>query len=113
MTTEPILIAGQWQPSTDPLGAFSASNPATRQELPASYPVSGLRDVELAVGAAEDAVQHLRRTPRERVARFLEIYAENIEASADALVECDHIRKLRSSLTIKFQLSIQAEVRVD
>lgn len=85
----PVLLAGAWSASTNPVGGFSAVNPATGSELPDRFPVSGKEDVEAACRAGHEAAIALRDLPdREtRLAGFLEDYAARIEASADALVE--------------------------
>ena len=87
MTTNPVLIAGEWRQAKNPTGTFSAVDPATKVSLPDVYPVSGLDDVEQACRAGLDAAAALRSIPVENVARFLEEYAAKIEAAADALVE--------------------------
>jgi alpha-ketoglutaric semialdehyde dehydrogenase len=84
---EPVLIAGQWRPAQNPLGSFTAVDPATRRPLPASYPVSSLDDVSHALRAAEDAVAALHGFGPASIARFLDDYAARIEARADALID--------------------------
>ncbi len=51
MDTQPVLIAGKWQPAQG-TGAFQSENPATRQPLPARNPVSSWHDCEAALAAA-------------------------------------------------------------
>lgn len=87
MTTEPVLINGEWRSATNPAGTFTAVNPATKQPLPAQYPISTLDDVRAAFASAREAVVALRRTPVGALAQFLERYADGIEARVDALVE--------------------------
>lgn len=86
--TEPVLIAGEWRPSADPQGSFSALDPSTSTPLPESYPVSGIADVTRACEAGLAAAVALRALPDAalRIARFLGDYAARIEAQADALV---------------------------
>lgn len=62
-------------------------NPTTKTSLPPEYPISGIDDVEAALQAAHEAVIALRSIPLECIGDFLDTYAANIEARADALVE--------------------------
>ncbi|MEM7125999.1 MAG: aldehyde dehydrogenase (NADP(+)) [Chloroflexota bacterium] len=87
MSLEPILIDGDWRPSTNPTDSFVAINPTTKEEIPNEYPVSGLDDVEDAMTAAQQAVNELRSLPREKIAEFLEKFADNIESCATELVD--------------------------
>jgi len=90
MTTQPVLIAGQWR-EADATGTFVAENPALKESLPEVYPVSSWTDCEAALDAASSAAEQLRRTPADRVAAFLENYAARIEARAPELVETAHL----------------------
>jgi NADP-dependent aldehyde dehydrogenase len=85
--TKPVLIAGEWRPAQNSPGSFAAVDPATKTNLPDSYPVSGPDDVARACAAAAEAAETLRGVPRETIGRFLEEYATGIEAAADGLVE--------------------------
>jgi len=85
MSVKPVLVGGQWRPARQPAGTFSAEDPATKTKLPDVFPVSGIEDVEAACRAAGEAAAGLRALPQENVARFLERYADAIEADADAL----------------------------
>jgi len=84
----PVLVAGEWRPSADPHGSFSAVDPSTSTPLPESYPVSGTKDVTRACEAGLEAAVALRSMPdaADRIARFLDGYAARIEVSADGLV---------------------------
>ena len=86
MSLQPVLIAGTWRPAQDPADSFTAVNPATKSTLADRYPVSGISDVELALTAAQEAVEGLRSVPSDTIAQFLELFADNIEARTDALV---------------------------
>lgn len=88
MTPQHVLIDGRWQPSSGK--TFQATNPATREMLPDSYPLSPWSEVEAAIQAAHRASVATRGWPGERFARFLERYAERIEAKASELVEMAH-----------------------
>lgn len=83
--TQPVLIAGQWQDS-DAVGSFEPDNPRTRQPTGASYPVSGLAEVERAVEAAAAASEALQQHGPEGIARFLEAFADRLEARREELV---------------------------
>src|SRR6187402_920213 len=85
-SVHPVLINGQWSTSAG-RETFTAVNPATRQPLPDVYPVSPWSEVEAALVAADRAFQTVRNWPGERFAKFLEAYADRIEAKAAALVE--------------------------
>jgi alpha-ketoglutaric semialdehyde dehydrogenase len=87
MTVQPVLLNGAWCPSRNPVGTFTAENPALREALSEIYPVSGIEDVELALTAAREAVAELRSLPPETLAHFLEVFAAELEARRDALVE--------------------------
>lgn len=84
MSFEPILIAGQWRQSQKATGSFSAFDPSTKTALPERYPVSGLEDVEQALQAAQEAVKALRSHHPEEIAHFLDLFADKIDAHADA-----------------------------
>lgn len=84
-----VLIAGKWR-AADATGSFQADNPRTKTPIADQFPVSSWRDCDAALDAASDAAQALRATPADRVAAFLERFAERIEAQRDALVEIAH-----------------------
>src|SRR5690349_10407971 len=88
MNPQPVLIDGRWQTSSGK--SFQAANPATREALPDSYPVSPWSEVEQAIQSAHRASVATRGWPGERFARFLERYAERIEAKSGDLVEMAH-----------------------
>ena len=87
MSLEPISIAGEWIQAQNPVDEFTVVNPATKSPLAECYPVSSIEDVELALQAAQDAVSALHTVPPESIAAFLDLYADEIEARTDALVE--------------------------
>ncbi|PQO30789.1 aldehyde dehydrogenase (NADP(+)) [Blastopirellula marina] len=97
---QPVLIAGQWK-AADVVDTFQADNPATKQSLPAQYPVSAWSDCEAALAAADEAFPILAKLPPERIAAFLTRFAELIEANADALCE---IANAESALPISPRL---------
>ncbi len=90
MSEHPVLIAGKWR-AADTAGTFQAENPATQTPLPDVYPVSSWNDCDAALDAAATAAVQLRHLPPDRLAKFLETYADRIEARADELVETAHV----------------------
>ncbi|ODU53235.1 MAG: ketoglutarate semialdehyde dehydrogenase [Lysobacteraceae bacterium SCN 69-48] len=87
---EPILIAGEWRIPTNPTGSFRAVDPCTGDAIGPAFPRSGEEDVELAVISAAQAAETLAATAPERIAAFLDAYANAIEATKDALVATAH-----------------------
>jgi NADP-dependent aldehyde dehydrogenase len=84
MIIQKILIDGQWREANS-AGTFQAENPATATLLPEQYPISSWEDVDAALRAAAVAFQQLQALPRDSIARFLEIYADRIDARAEEL----------------------------
>jgi NADP-dependent aldehyde dehydrogenase len=91
MSLQPVLIAGAWRQAQEPVKTFTGVDPVAKTPLPEQYPVSGLAEVEQALQAAQEAVVALRALSPEAVARFLELYADKIEARANDLVELCHL----------------------
>lgn len=87
----PVLIAGEWRAAKLP-ATFAATNPRTREPIDRHFPVSGWSDVESALSAADAAAIALRAMPdsASRIADFLNRYAAEIEANAEALVAAAH-----------------------
>ncbi len=86
MSTQRVLIDGTWRNSTG-TETFQAVNPATREPISDSYPVSPWEEVAQAVEASAEAFREMRGWPGKRFAQFLEAYADRIEAQAGPLVE--------------------------
>jgi NADP-dependent aldehyde dehydrogenase len=89
LMAQPVLIAGEWR-SASHTETFQAWAPATGKLLGEPYPVSTWEDCEAALEAAAEAAAALQNLPGDEVARFLEAYAQRIEASAEELVEVAH-----------------------
>jgi alpha-ketoglutaric semialdehyde dehydrogenase len=85
MDVAQVLIDGKWR-AADAEGTFHAENPAKGEPLPAAFPTSRWSDCDLALNAATKAAAELRSIDTAKIAAFLEAYAANIEAAADALV---------------------------
>ncbi|TWU02573.1 aldehyde dehydrogenase (NADP(+)) [Stieleria varia] len=83
--TQPVLIAGQWR-DADSTETFQATDPNKNEKLNAAFPVSKWSDCDAALDAAVAAAAELRRLPAEKIAEFLEVYADRIAAAKDALV---------------------------
>ena len=90
MSAHPVLIAGAWRDAASS-GSFQVENPATGETLPDSFPISTWADCNAALDAAVAAAEALRGTGPESIARFLERFAERIEARAPELVEAAHL----------------------
>ena len=84
--SEPVWIAGKWRQSRS-TGSFQAENPAVGAPLPQTYPVSSWDEALEALEAGSAAAEILESTSGAQIAGFLEAYASEIEASADALAE--------------------------
>ena len=83
-TVRPVLIGGEWRDATHE-STFQATNPSTNETLEAKFPVSTWADCDAALEAAVDAARELRKLPAEKIAEFLECYADRIEAAKDTL----------------------------
>jgi 2,5-dioxopentanoate dehydrogenase len=86
MSVAQILIDGTWC-TADAEATFHSENPATGESLPTAFPTSRWSDCDLALNAATKAASELRSVEPSRIADFLEAYARNIEAAADAIVQ--------------------------
>lgn len=89
MAAQPVLIAGEWRPSRGTLD-FCATNPATRLHIDETYPVSPWPELEEALTAAAEAFTQLRRIGPDRIAEFLEQYADRIDARRSEIVAKAH-----------------------
>ncbi len=85
MSLQPVLIDGAWKPSAG-TKTFQAVNPATLSPLPDSYPLSPWSEIEAAIHASACVAQQVATWPGERFARFLERYADRIDARAAEFV---------------------------
>ena len=86
MTVQQVLIGGQWRQARH-TKTFQADNPAKKEALPDEYPVSCWDDCDAALDAAALAAVAMRSLSGDRIASFLEAYADQIEQRKDALVE--------------------------
>ena len=87
MSMQPVLINGSWRTPENPIDTFQAVDPAKKEVLPEIYPVSSSEDVDEILAAGSEAAAQLRKLPSQKVAGFLEKFADNIEGRAGELVE--------------------------
>ncbi|MEX0824598.1 MAG: aldehyde dehydrogenase (NADP(+)) [Pirellulaceae bacterium] len=83
---QPVLIAGQWR-SAKSSDSFQASDPNTCELREPVFPVSDWADCDEALEAAAAAAVEMRRLPAEKIAAFLETYADKIDSISESLVE--------------------------
>ncbi len=86
---EKILIDGNWIDSNS-TGSFQATNPTTGDVIDRAFPVSSWSEVDLALDSAAEAFKSMRREGPEKVASFLETYAELIQSDKETLVSLAH-----------------------
>ncbi len=89
VATAKVLIGGEWRES-DAEGVFEPESPATGEKLGREFPVSRWTDCDRALSAAVEAAHALEKTPPEKIAAFLEAYATELEANADAIAQAAH-----------------------
>ncbi len=86
---ETVLVAGRWRPATV-ASTYQAFDPTAGKTLEAVWPVSGWADVDEALDAAVVAAAELATLPAERLAAFLERFADRLEARGENLVAVAH-----------------------
>lgn len=89
MAQQRVRIDGEWR-AAQATSFFRAENPRTREAMPDEYPVSSWADCDAALSSASAAAAILRRQSPDQLARFLEIYADRIDACKEELVELAH-----------------------
>lgn len=85
MSIQPVLIDGVWT-SSEGKQTFQAVNPATREALSEQYPVSPWSEIERAISAADQAFREMLGMSGEQIAKYLERFAERLEARKEELV---------------------------
>jgi alpha-ketoglutaric semialdehyde dehydrogenase len=95
-----VLMDGQWTQASAS-SSFQATNPQTRAPLEESYPVSDWADCDRVLDAATRAFSVLQGLPVERIASFLEAYADRIEKRA---VEIAQLANLETALPVSPRL---------
>ena len=86
MGCSPILIDGTWAEPESTTARFRAHDPATGEALPGEFPEISWPDLERMARAAQGAARELASIDTERIAVFLERYADLIEERANAIV---------------------------
>jgi len=81
MSKQLVLVDGNWIASTG-TSFFRAVNPATCEQLADEYPLSPWEEIERVIDAADRAAKEARSLPSEVFAKFLERFADRIEARA-------------------------------
>jgi NADP-dependent aldehyde dehydrogenase len=87
--THSVLIAGEWRPAKS-IGTFHTQNPTTGEPLPGEYPVSSWDDCDAALSAAAEAAEELRAVPPEKIAQFLNRYADRLDMLKSELSQLAH-----------------------
>ncbi|KMM76875.1 ketoglutarate semialdehyde dehydrogenase [Xanthomonas sp. NCPPB 1128] len=90
MSMQPLLLAGHWQASLEERGSFRAEDPRDGSEFGPSFPISGAADLEAALSAAALSADALAAAAPERIAAFLDAYADAIDADVERLVALAH-----------------------
>ena len=85
MSQQLVLVDGKWSTSAGS-SFFRAINPATREPLADEYPVSPWSEIERAILAADRAAGEVCSLSSEVFAKFLERYADRIEARASEFI---------------------------
>jgi alpha-ketoglutaric semialdehyde dehydrogenase len=89
VATAKVWIDGEWR-DADAEGVFEPENPATGEKLGREFPVSRWSDCDRALSAAVRAARELEKVDPEKIAAFLEAYAGELEADAEAIVQAAH-----------------------
>lgn len=87
---EKVLVDGAWR-EADATGSFQAINPDSGEVLVREYPVSSLTDVDAVVAAGTRASRELRQISREKLAQFLDRYADLIEKDRDQICQSGNL----------------------
>jgi alpha-ketoglutaric semialdehyde dehydrogenase len=86
-----ILVNGEWRQAVRPAGSFNAMNPASGKHLPGAYPISTWTDIKDALEAAARAVDELALAGPDRMAAFLEAFADKVDGRREDLVGTAHL----------------------
>jgi NADP-dependent aldehyde dehydrogenase len=87
MVCTTVLVDGAWAEAEEALGTFQSFDPATGEPHPGSFPIVGWNDLERMAMAAEFAARELGEIEPERIARFLDRFADLIEENARQICE--------------------------
>jgi NADP-dependent aldehyde dehydrogenase len=89
VATAKVWIGGEWRES-DAESVFEPENPATGEKLGREFPVSRWSDCDRALTAAVEAAHALEQVAPEKIAAFLESYAQELDANAAAIAQAAH-----------------------
>lgn len=89
MEIAPVLLAGAWR-EAHASHAFQACDPTTGERIGPRFPVSMTADIDIALAAAREAATPLAASAPEKIAEFLERYADSISTASDQLVAIAH-----------------------
>jgi NADP-dependent aldehyde dehydrogenase len=89
VATAKVWIGGEWRES-DAESVFEPENPATGEKLGREFPVSRWSDCDRALTAAVEAAHALEQVAPEKIAAFLESYAQELDANAEAIAQAAH-----------------------
>lgn len=87
MAVQPVLINGEWRAAQSPSGEFRAIAPNSESPMQELYPISSFLEIETAINAARETITELLSLSPDKIAEFLEIFADNIEGRSEALVK--------------------------
>ena len=90
MNFQPLLIGGQWRQSQNTGENFQAPNPQTSEKMDAVFPISSWHEIEEMLRHARAAMDEIGDNSQEKLARFLEKYADNIETRAPEILHSAH-----------------------
>ena len=85
-----ILSEGAWTEADGGNGTFQAVDPSTGERIEPAYPVCSWSDLDRMAVASTAAVGHPANREPERIARFLEAYADRLDARREAIATMAH-----------------------
>ncbi len=89
MSKQPVFVGGKLVASTGS-ETFQATNPNSGQPNEPQFPISPWSEIEQVINNAAEAFVQLRQVSRDRIANFLNAYADAIDANAEELVAVAH-----------------------
>ena len=86
---EKVYINGIFRDSVA-ASSFRASNPSTGEALERDFPVSEWKEIDEALEVASSCFKELRSMSHEKIAAFLDTFADLIQSDKDTLVDLAH-----------------------
>jgi 2,5-dioxopentanoate dehydrogenase len=86
---EKVYINGIFRDSVA-ASSFRASNPSTGEALERDFPVSEWKEIDEALDVASSCFKELRSMSPEKIAAFLDAFADLIQSDKDTLVDLAH-----------------------